>query len=174
MRAFRGVLSILLLAACAGCATTGRPSVGPSGASAASPPGGSPSLASTAAATPLAEEPPVARLAVEGGDSVTGQLGTFIWRDGGTDSPWLPGAPITIGAGEPLSIDLDPAIGVASWRARFVPATADGPDGATVLGEGTGRPAFPSPEPGAWTVEVHVVFADALGDASYFWRVEAR
>ena len=38
-------------------------------------------------------EPPAATLAVEGGDPVAGQLGSFTWNGGGSDSPWLPGAP---------------------------------------------------------------------------------
>ena len=36
-------------------------------------------------------EPPVASLAAEGGDPVVGQLGSYIWADGGSDAPWLPG-----------------------------------------------------------------------------------
>ena len=103
---------------------------------------------------------------------MVGQLGTYIWRDGGSDSPWLRGAPIAVGAGEPLSLSLEPATGIASWRARSVPASADGPDGAASLGEGSGSPAFAAPGAGTWTIEVHVVFDDGLGDASYFWRLD--
>lgn len=116
--------------------------------------------------------PPAASLAVEGGDPVTGQLGTYAWRDGGSDSPWLPGARMAVGSDETLSLTLEPDVGVAVWTARYVPATADGPTGAVTLGRGTGQAAFPSPGPGAWTVEVQVVFADGLGDARYFWRLE--
>ena len=53
-----------------------------------------------------AAEPPAAALAVEGGDPVTGQLGTFTWGDGGSDSPWLPGAPIAVGTGEQLTVSI--------------------------------------------------------------------
>jgi hypothetical protein len=123
-------------------------------------------------AAPADAAPPAATLAAEGGDPVAGQLGTYIWRDGGSDSPWLRGAPIAVGTGEPLSISLEPATGIASWGARSVPASADGPDGATSLGEGAGSPAFAAPGAGTWTVEVHVVFDDGLGDASYFWRLD--
>ncbi|HSL75557.1 MAG TPA: hypothetical protein VK867_01340 [Candidatus Limnocylindrales bacterium] len=127
---------------------------------------------STASAVTPADMPPDASLAAEGGDPVTGQLGTYTWRDGGSDSPWLPGARMTAGAGEPLTMTLEPAATLESWRARLVPATADGPAGAVVLGQGSGPLVFTAPAPGEWTVEVAVVFADALGDASYFWRLE--
>ena len=58
----------------------------------------------SATASPSATEPPAATLAVEGGDPVTGQLGTFTWGDGGSDSPWLPGSPIAVGTGEHLTV----------------------------------------------------------------------
>jgi len=120
----------------------------------------------------VANGPPVARLSAEGGDPLTGLLGTYTWGDGGSDSPWLSGAAIAVGAGEPLSAAFDPVVAVESWRARSVPSTADGPDGASVLGQGGGDPTFAAPVAGSWTVEVHVVFASGAGDASYFWRLD--
>jgi hypothetical protein len=157
-----------------GCASPGpaaTPSappvtVGPSPWSSPDRPAATPTTASPGA------EPPAASLAAEGGDPVVGQLGTYVWRDGGSDSPWLPGARLVVGSSEPLAVRLDPAIPVVSWTARSVPASADGPEGATALGEGTDAPAFAAPGAGAWTVEVHVVFADDLGNARYFWRLE--
>ena len=116
--------------------------------------------------------PPEATLAAEGGDPVTGQLGTYTWFDSGSDSPWLPGAPMAVGAGEPLTLALLPAGDVDTWMARFVPAAASGPSGAIVLEEGSGDAVFPAPGPGRWTVEVAVVFAAGAGSASYFWRFE--
>jgi hypothetical protein len=129
---------------------------------------------SSAAPAASGDRPPDAHLAAEGGDPVAGQLGSYNWADGGSDSPWLSGTPATVGAGEPLTIALDPPVAVASWRARSVPATADGPDGVVVLGEGVGAPAFAAPVAGTWTIEVHVIFADGAGDASYFWMVAVR
>jgi hypothetical protein len=130
---------------------------------------GIPSSAATAAAV---DGPPAARLSAEGGDPVTGQLGTFTWADAGSDSPWLPGAPIAVGAGEPLTVAFAPDIAIETWRARSVPSTATGPDGATELGVGRGTPTFASPGAGSWTVEIHVAFGDGSGDASYFWRLD--
>jgi hypothetical protein len=118
------------------------------------------------------DAPPDALLAAEGGDPVAGQLGSFVWLQSGSDSPWLPGAPIAVGSGEPLTVSLDPDGDIRAWAARFVPADAVGPEGATSLGEGSGPPRFEAPGPGAWTVEVVVEFAAGVGDASYFWRLE--
>ena len=118
-----------------------------------------------------APEPPAASLAAEGGDPVVGQLGSYIWADGGSDSPWLPGAPISVGAVEPLAVTVDPAVRIATWAARMTPAGASTPAGAVALGQGTGSPRFDAPGPGAWTVEVQVRFADGLGSAAYFWAL---
>jgi hypothetical protein len=134
----------------------------------------SPVASSPVVGSPVApvDGPPTALLAAEGGDAVAGQLGTYTWGDGGSDSPWLPGTPITVGAGEPLTVTVVPAVPIATWRARSVPSAAGGPDGAALLGEGPGAPAFSAPGTGSWTVEVHVAFADGAGDASYFWALE--
>jgi len=132
-----------------------------------------PSVAPVATLSPD-DVPPSARLSAEGGDPVKGQLGTYIWGGQGSDSPWLPGAAIAVGRGEPLTVTPKPAADIASWSARIVPADSSGPDGATSLGEGSGTPRFAAPKRGAWTLEVHLVFADDAGDASYFWRLDVR
>lgn len=118
------------------------------------------------------DAPPDAFLAAEGGDPVAGQLGTFVWFDTGSDSPWLPGAPLVVGISEPLTVTLVPDDGIRAWAARFVPAAAGGPEGAATLGEGAGSPRFDAPGPGPWTVEVFVEFAAGAGNAHYFWRLE--
>ena len=104
---------------------------------------------------------------------MTGQLGTYVWAGGGSDSPWLHGAPISVGANEPLDVAFRPTIDVVAWKVRFGPSTATDPNGARSLGEGTDMPRFEAPEAGTWTVEVHVDFADGAGSASYFWLVTA-
>jgi hypothetical protein len=115
--------------------------------------------------------PPVAALAAEGGDPTDGQLGSYTWGDGGSDAPWLPGARMAVGAGEPLTVSFQPEANIQTWSARAVPATSDGPANATALGGGSGRPRFAAPDAGTWTVEVRVVFADAAGRATYFWQL---
>ena len=120
------------------------------------------------------DSPPEALLAVEGGDPVMGQLGTNTWKNGGSDAPWLRGAPITVGAGEPLTVTFLPGIDVASWRTRYVPAASDGQTGGASLGEGVGQPTFQAPAAGSWTVAVTVTFHVENGDADYYWRLDVQ
>jgi hypothetical protein len=180
--------SLVFTVVALGCtaAPTGQPSSSPlvsllpsatPGSPGPSPAASTDTVAASAAAVETIspdEVPPVARLAAEGGDPVTGQLGTYVWGGQGSDSPWLPGAAIAVGRGEPLTVTPTPAADIAGWTARIVPADSSGPDGATSLGEGSGRPRFAAPKRGAWTLEVHLVFADDAGDASYFWRLDVR
>ncbi len=166
------VLVLAAVAACAGSVTPSIPAPSPSAPATSSPSPSTPTPTATAEA-PVGG-PPAAELAAEGGDPVTGQLGTYVWRNEGSDSPWLPGAPISVGDSEPLAVTFDQAIGVGSWRARMVRSDASGPSGASQLGQGVGEPRFGAPAPGSWTVEVHVEFEANAGDASYFWRLEVR
>jgi hypothetical protein len=176
--ATRVVLLTLILAGCGSSPAASVTSSATTTPSSPSTPTPSPSVSdasavpSTVATAAVVDGPPAARLSVEGGDPVTGQLGTYTWADTGSDSPWLPGAPIAIGAGEPLTVAFEPAIEIETWRARSVPATATGPDGATELGIGSGTPALTAPTAGSWTIEIHVAFGDGAGDASYFWRLD--
>jgi len=129
--------------------------------------------ASAPASSPAAG-PPGASLVVEGGDPVVGQLGSFTWADGGSDSPWLPGTPVTAAAGEPVTVTLADGVAVAAWSARRVPAGTT--DGAGVVGVG-GGPApvtFAAPGPGSWSVQVDVTFAGGLGAAVYYWQLTVK
>lgn len=157
------VLAIAVALALLGCAT------GAGNGSPETTPGASPSVATP---TDAAAGPPTAQLAAEGGDPVEGQLGTYTWGDAGSDSPWLPGAPIAVGAGEPLTVTLAPESAIESWTAIHVPASADGPAGGVELGSGSGAPAFPAPGAGSWTVDLEVVFAGDQGTAHYAWRLD--
>ncbi len=122
--------------------------------------------------TPVTAEPPPASLAAEGGDPVTGTLGSFTWNNGGSDSPWVPGARIHVGAGELLTVTVAGAVGVAEWTARRVPAGSTDGAGAVGLGDGTGTITFQAPPPGAWSAQVTVWFTDDLGSATYYWRLD--
>ena len=172
-RSVLAILSAALLAtACATAGPSGRWHKPASGRIA----GGRITVAaSPAAASPAAStEPPAATLAVDGGDAVTGQLGTFTWGDGGSDSPWLPGSPITVGTGEQLTVTIGDRVGVATWSARRVPAGTT--DGSGAVGLGTDGPPidFGAPEAGSWSVQVTVDFDRGLGSASYYWLVTVR
>lgn len=133
--------------------------------------------ASTGSAGPSAPAglPPSATLAAEGGEPATGQLGSYTWLDGGSDSPWLPGTSLTVGAREPLTVTIGGGVGVADWSARRVTAgTSDG-SGAIELGQAAGPPvAFAAPAAGSWSVQVTVRFANDLGSATYYWRLTVR
>jgi hypothetical protein len=103
-----------------------------------------------------------------------GQLGTFTWGDGGSDSPWLPGSAVAVGAGERLTVAIGDGVGVATWSAKRVPAEATGGSGAVGLGTGGPPIAFDAPGLGSWSVQVTVDFDDGLGSATYYWLVTVR
>lgn len=111
----------------------------------------------------------------EGGDPVTGQLGSYTWVDGGSDSPWLPGSPMAVGTGEPLTVDVANAAAVSDWSAaRVAPGTADG-TGAVSLASADGGPIrFLAPGPGRWSVQVQVRFQGGSDSAAYYWLLDVR
>lgn len=124
---------------------------------------------------PGADRPPSAGLLVAGGESVAGQLGSYVWRDGGADSPWLPGAPATIEADQVLEFALSTDAPLAAWQARYGPADADGPEGAQPLANaGLDGILIESPPRGRWTLELALIFGEGLGEARYFWQLEVR
>ncbi len=161
--ALTALLLVALVAACGGSEPSATPVAVP--ASPTDPP-------PTVAATVPVDGPPAADLAAEGGDPVEGQLGTYTWGDGGSDAPWLPGAPLAVGAGEPLTMTLRPDTGIASWTVRVVPAAADGPAGAEAVTSSLPVVLVTAPVAGAWTLQIEVTFADDLGQASYFWALD--
>ena len=188
----RLIAAALLAFGAAGCVTAGvsqAPTAAPSVVASTSAPTVATTMASTEAPTatpseltvtpdpPAASlgEPPRATLAAEGGDAVAGSLGSFTWGDGGSDSPWLPGAPISVGAGELLTVTLPTDAPIEHWLAkRVAAATLDGV-GAVSLGNGAGPPIiFKAPPAGAWSVQVDVTFGDDLGSATYYWAVNVR
>lgn len=128
----------------------------------------------TAVASRPGTQPPTGSLAAEGGDPVAGQLGSYTWLDGGSDSPWLPGTPISVGAREPLTVTISDGVPVADWSARRVPAGTTTGTGAVSLGSGGPPVAFEAPGPGTWSVQVTVRFAGDLGSATYYWQLAAR
>jgi hypothetical protein len=178
------VVIALVAAACSSSGAGGSPGVATSAVPSAAPPTTSIATPAAAPATtapagssgPTSDPaaPPAASLSVEGGEPVTGQLGSYTWNGGGSDSPWLPGAPIAVGAGEQLTAVLDGGVGVATWSAsRVVAGSSDGAS-AVGLGDGSGSIAFASPATGRWSVQLTVRFAAELGSASYYWRVTVR
>ncbi len=167
-----GVAALLFaITACRGALGPPPPSVAGGGAPTAVPDAASPPVSAGPTPDPTMDRPPDATLAAEGGDPVVGQLGTYLWGAGGSDSPWLPGAPIVVGTGEPLLVRIAGDVPVASWRARRAPADDVTGVEARPSGDGGDVIGFAAPEPGAWTVEVTVQFRDG-GSATYVWRLE--
>jgi hypothetical protein len=166
-------VSLLIAVACGGPALTSPAATGSAGPASAVVPSTTPipTAPVTTSAASAAALPPAASLSAEGGDPVLGQLGSFTWADGGSDSPWLPGAPIAVGAGEPLSVALADGPPVRSWTAVRTPATATSGAGAVAVGEGSGAIGFAVTAPGQWTVAVTIAFADG-GSATWYWRLD--
>ncbi len=183
-----GTLAIVVVAwLAAGCAVTGEtgpasgsadPSVSPEVATSvpdSADPTAKPAATATADASAPAGQPPPATLAAEGGDAVVGQLGSYTWLGGGSDSPWLPGAPISVGAAEPLTVAIGGGVAVTDWSVRRASAGATDGSGAVSLGAGGGPPVtFVAPAPGNWSAQVVVRFGNDLGSATYYWQLTVR
>jgi hypothetical protein len=122
---------------------------------------------------PTLTPPPDGLLAVEGGDPVVGELGTWTWKNAGSDAPWLPGYPIHVGVGERLTFAMAERLPIESWEiSRVPPSSVPGNEGVVDMGDGTsGAITVPAPPVGKWSVSVHVRFGDNLGDATYYWAV---
>ena len=174
------LLAVLLAGACASGAPSATTTAGPTATVAPPPSAAGPSVGAVPSPSPAgspseaSSEPPPASMAAEGGDPVVGQLGTFTWGDGGSDSPWLPGAPVTVGHGEPLTLSIGGGVGVESWSAARVPGGTTNGAGAVALGSGAGAVAFAAPGTGTWSIHVTVQFAGGRGSASYYWLVTVR
>lgn len=172
----RGLIIVLGLAGIAGAGCTepaGSLAVGATATNASSAP--APSIQATAEPSteaPAIPLPPDAALAVEGGDPVIGELGSFSWQNTGSGSPWLRGAPMRVGRGEVIFMALSEPIRLANWTVGRTRAATPG-DGIEGVAEGVGGMVrFPAPPSGSWSLNVDVWFADGLGSASWYWLIE--
>lgn len=122
---------------------------------------------------PTLTPPPEGLLAVDGGDPVVGELGTWSWNNAGSDAPWLPGYPIHVGVGERLTFALARPAPIDSWTvSRVPPSSVPANDGVVDMGDGTTNAiVVPAPPIGEWSLAVHVRFGRNLGDATYYWDV---
>ena len=94
--------------------------------------------------------PPDAALAVDGGDPVIGELGSFSWANGGSGSPWLPGTPIHVGRGEILLMGLSEPVRLANWTVARSPGGTPGVGIEGVADGMMGLVRFPAPPSGTW------------------------
>ncbi len=115
--------------------------------------------------------PPDAALLAAGADPVPGQLGSYVWRETGSDAPWLPGSPVTVESGRSLRFGLSFAVPVADWSARYAPPGEPSPDRPTGLANGAAPLEVAPPPSGEWTVALGVTLGQGLGSATWYWRV---
>lgn len=193
-RAVRVGVAIALTAAAAACTSSGAGAVASASAAPAaasttsasaaataaatspevSPTAGGPSPSSGASATGLPAEPPAATLAVAGGSTIAGALGSYTWRATGSDAPWLVGRSAAQVAGEAqLSATFGSTV-PESWTAAWA-RVADGvagPPAETVSGQDGVALSAPS-RAGDWSLRVTVVFGPAA-NATYFWHLVVR
>jgi hypothetical protein len=177
----RGLLVAAVIVAIAACTTAGpRPTGLSPSATGGSPPVDSPVVVPTPAGTPVATvavgaQPPTALLAPADRTSprVVGQLGGYTWRGVGSDAPWLPGSPLAVRAGAPLTLVLEPGLPIESWHALVTMQDDRLGEHATAAGEGTGTVGLAGLPPGRWILAIQVVFEGGAGDAAYYWRIEA-
>jgi hypothetical protein len=103
---------------------------------------------------------------------VAGDLGTYIYRGAGSDSPWLPGAPVAVPpTGALAEVFLSEPLPIASWSARVVPAgRPPGLGEPREIGAGEDRVVFELPT-GTWNLQVTIQFGDGIGEATYFWEL---
>lgn len=184
-------LAVAVVGGCSGTpasADTAPPSSLPTAAATAT---AAPVLTPSPVATPSAEPspdptlpsgPPAAVLTV-GGRTITGDLGSFTWSQGGTefgsDGPWLPGEDAgALTAGGELEVAFEPDLRVGSWLIRAAPAGRQG-EPITALASGSGAPvtAVIALEDGAWEIQLDIELGSAgddrgRGRATYYWRLE--
>lgn len=139
------------------------------------PPPVTPEPATTPSGEPVAAQPPRAVLAFPGGRPTAGELGTYIYRGAGSDSPWLPGEPVTVPAAGTLGeVFLSEQVPVTGWQARVAPAGQVPRIGeGREIASGEGPMIFELPT-GAWTLQLSVQFGDGIGDATWYWLLGQR
>jgi hypothetical protein len=127
---------------------------------------------SRAPALPAA--PPEALLAGVDGAPVPGDLGGYTWNGAGSDAPWLvPPGTRAVRAPGPYAVRFGSDLAPAGWVLRWAPVK-DGVVGDVAgWAEGAGAPVTASgpDEPGAWSLQADVRFADGHG-AAWYWLVD--
>jgi hypothetical protein len=115
--------------------------------------------------------PPEAALIAGVGDPIPGQLGSYTWRETGSDSPWLPGSPVTVDPGRSLRFGLSFEAPVAGWEARYATPGDPSPSRPVGLRNGAVPLEVELPPPGEWSVALTVAYGRGLGTATYYWLV---
>jgi len=163
------VAAVIAVAACG-------PAEPPSSATATPAPTSGASTATALPSPPLdppitLDEPPRANLLAGNGGPVAGDLGSYVIGEKGSDSPWLPGEPVTVPADSRMTIRLEQGIAIGPWQARMTEASDAEGLNALPFGSGAGDISLTAPRAGAWTLAVTLEFAGFDGEATYYWRV---
>ena len=145
------------------------------------PSSGKPSATVTTSPERTPQEPPVAVLSGPGITAAEGEIGGYTYRDGGSDSPWLP-APslerVRVATGATLSVRLAGNATITNWVARIAPASDRQGERQRGLARGGSErvPAdvirFPAPPSGEWVLMVELTYGGGLGSGGYYWRLE--
>jgi len=130
----------------------------------------------TAAPRPTAvpgSEPPTATLTRTGTEPVAGSPGSSCWDGACSDAPWLPGSDAgAVVVGDPLAVDLEPALEPTAWTASWAPLAGGTPGEPIVIATGARGPIEVRPsEPGEWSLQVFARFGDGR-DATWYWRLD--
>jgi len=175
---FAAVVSATIAVGCAATSGSALDSTEPSATRLVATPVASGHASTAPTAEPTAspaegDAPPSASMSAEGGDPVAGKLGSYTWGGGGSDSPWLPGSLLTVGAAEPLTVTFDRPSVVTDWSAARAAGTTTDGSGAVAVGSAEGEPIrFIAPDAGRWTVQVQVRFGTGSDTAAYYWQLE--
>lgn len=122
---------------------------------------------------PAQDGPPPVTLALAGGTSVVGDLGSFTWDGLVSDSGWIIGhAAIRTTADTPIVGSTDRRPPIATWRARVAPIRDGAAGTPMLLSRGAGsRISFGAPGTGRWSLELQVDYGLA-GQAAWYWQLD--
>lgn len=122
----------------------------------------------------LPATPPVAFLSGADGAPVPGALGGYTWNGAGSDAPWIvPTEALAARAAGPYTVRFGEDLAPDGWILRWAPVT-DGVAGDVAgWAEGAGAPvtAAGPDEPGTWSLQADVRFADGHG-AAWYWLLD--
>jgi hypothetical protein len=105
----------------------------------------------------------------DGAEVAGGHLGAYSIGGATVDSPWLPGAGVTVSAGTQLSVELGRDLTPAEWTASYVPVDSLGND-PTPLAGGRGAIDLMPPPAGQWSMLLDIRF-EGGGMAAFYWDV---
>ena len=129
---------------------------------------------SASAVPELPAQPPVAILAGSDGVPLPGELGGFTWNGAGSAAPWIvPRAALAVTAPGPYAVSFGGDLAPAGWVLRWATVTDGVVGDVAAWADGVGAPvtAAGPDEPGTWSLQADVRFADGHA-AAWYWLVD--